>query len=211
MIRLGIIPAAGKAERFGRIYKELLADKKGKTLLENAVEQLGFCESAVVITSDHKLAAQKYLCRDSEYRYQKYSDGLHGAIMTGARIAADAYFIVMPDTVFSPYPVDMFGDKLDDESVDLFLGYFYTMTPSRFGVNIGGKWVDKPDIKDGFAYFRAWGFLGFSHRIKMKFAEMEIHEFINWCYDENRKIAEAKMTSYHDMATIDDYRNYLCS
>lgn len=209
MKTLGIIPAAGKAERFGNIYKEFLPDKDGVSLLERATKLLDFCDYTIIVTREHKVTSQRHICQEQDYILQRFGAGLHAAIMTGARHIASTYFVVMPDTVFEPSIFDMFGAKLYDQEIDLYLGCFETSMPNRFGVKVGDKWVDKPDIKSGFAYFKAWGFIGFSHRLRDDFASMEIAEFINYCYDTGKNIAEAEMTSYHDMATIEDYKEYL--
>ena len=53
--KVGIIPAAGQALRFGGVIKELLRLPDGRTLLEHAVERLAHCDRIVVVSNADKV------------------------------------------------------------------------------------------------------------------------------------------------------------
>jgi CTP:molybdopterin cytidylyltransferase MocA len=97
--KVGIIPAAGKATRFGGLFKELLPLPNERLLLTEAVERLRFCDQIIVVTSNEKAEAHKaILPKDVIIQYQTGKE-LWGAIQTGfMRASADFYYMTMPDT-----------------------------------------------------------------------------------------------------------------
>ena len=217
MLKLGIIPAAGKADRFGGIAKELLVAKDGTTLLQHAVSQLSFCDLVLVITTDDKFVIHSKICGDCMFT-QQFGDGFINAVFTGLQIEADRYFVVMPDTVFAPSVLDIFGKDIEAGGYNYFYGYFMTRYARRFGVKIGSLWRDKPDLPDlAEPNYKAWGMFGVGRDMRDRWIELrerdpglDIPDLMTYS-ESNGRISSGKMTSYHDMASIEDYKEYLCS
>src|SRR3990167_11355542 len=131
--RLGIIPAGGRADRFGGVFKELLPAGEA-TLLSRTLGVLraGAANPIVVLTMPDKAAA-----------HMRSLDGLHGvclmqshevlfkSILRACEIHAPWYLFAMPDTLL---PEETFYRKLEG---DFMLGLFKTSEPERFGVWTG--------------------------------------------------------------------------
>lgn len=218
-MKIGIIPAAGKAERFGGVAKELLVTRDGITLLEHAVNQLSFCDQIIVITTQEKMLLHSAICgdRDCVFTLQK-GDGFVSAIFSGLKYNAEKYFIVMPDTVFSPSMAERIGEDADLWTMDFYVGIFYTRYARRFGIKIGSLWQDKPNLPDiDRPFYPAWGYFGLSGRMRERWMEMrdinpsvDIPDLMTYA-SQNGNSGEYNIQSYHDMATIEDYKEYLCS
>ena len=169
--RVGIIPAAGRAERWGGTMKELMPLAKGRAIIDHTIGVMAnACDDIVIVTSPEKLPSiaahvnQTYCNLPISYRIQTYDGDIWGAIQTALDTDGDRYFFAMPDTVytdraFDHYPYHPFA-----------MGLFETTMPERFGVltnvtsDIGGvrreivnkrpasQWPEAPP-------YHAWGVL----------------------------------------------------
>lgn len=156
--KLGIIPAAGKATRFGGIVKELLPLPDGRSLLEHAVSRLSFCDRVVVVTNHRKTEAHKRVLDDDIILQDQIGYELWGAIQTVYQtFDADRYYMTMPDTWIDPSAFDEVPNN------SFALGYFFTMTPERFGVLKDGYVVDKDEEATRPA--QAWGALAWDRHV----------------------------------------------
>lgn len=150
--RVGIIPAGGKATRFGGIYKECLPLPGGGTLLEKAVERLDFCDKIVVISNPEKMSLHAQILGDRADIAVQIRPELWGAVMSGwLNYEAERYYMTMPDTYTEG---NSFGNEPDCE---FGLGCFETNEPERFGVFKNGTVVDKDGSIAKPA--QAWGVL----------------------------------------------------
>lgn len=158
--RLGIIPAGGRAERFGGTFKELLPAGEASLLCRTVgVLRAGAAGQVVVLTTPDKAAA-----------HMKSLDGLHGvcllqshevlfkSILLACEIPASWYLFAMPDTLL---PEETFYRKLDG---DFMLGLFKTDKPERFGV-WGGTGINDKDLSLKGTTQWAWGAAVWSRRV----------------------------------------------
>lgn len=136
---LGIIPAAGKAERFGGVLKELLpVGVNGETLLHRTYRILrSVCNQVAVVTNPHKVSQQAATVPHALFLMQEVAADIWGAMIAGMRIQADRYYFAMPDTfiqedAFLKVPYNHFC-----------LGTFWTDRPERFGVLRSGRVLNK--------------------------------------------------------------------
>jgi len=202
-VRLGILPAAGCAQRFGGIIKEMLPNKNGFTLINNAVNNFSFLDMVVVVTNKEKISIHAQTVK-ALFMIQEGS-GLIGAIRTALKIEADRYYFAMPDTLFSPSPKELFNTN-----ADFVMGVFETNMPERFGVISDGMILDKyfdlpkPSI--------AWGAVCWSKAVRdlwldneyADFTEMMNHAIEVFGYET------ARIEKYYDIAAIKDYKEMLC-
>lgn len=205
---LGIIPAGGKAERFGGVIKELLPVGDHVRLIDRAMMAL------------HKAGAKRYLVITSKEKYTYHVNALDiwkpyfviqsypeiwGAVRHSLEICGAHNILVMPDTYF---PVDAIPQNFTRH---LSFGYFITQKPERFGVIEDGKVVDKQAHPPG--HYLAWGVLRWSN---------EVAHF--WRRSKYESLPEAltgamqrygydtfKLDYYHDMARFEDYKELLCA
>lgn len=159
-MRLGILPAAGKAERWRGYPKELLPVSDDDTFMSTAVTSLqrAGCNTVVIVTNPQKIHLHSYHLRD---RFglafvMQQGEELWGAIMTAMTYPADEYFFMMPDTFL---PRDPFPKT---RQADFSIGVFVTEEPERFGMLRGGTIRDKePSGSPGLA----WGALAWSRSV----------------------------------------------
>jgi len=170
MIKVGIIPAAGSATRFGGIIKELLPLADGRSLLEHAIERLSFCDRVVVVTSPGKMHQHRTNIRQRVNIIPQHGHEMWGAMQTGMNAYdADQYYLTMPDTWM--YDSAFHGVP----EIDFGYGYFITETPERFGVLVGDRFVDKP--KDADVPAVAWGVLTWSKAVRDLWNEKRITNY----------------------------------
>lgn len=155
---IGIIPAAGKATRFGGLFKELLPLPDGRSLLEHAIERVAFCDRVVVITNSKKYQAHHDLLGDKVILLDQQGHELWGAIKTAYNhYDADRYYFTMPDTYIR---ADVFRNE---PGASFNLGYFLTNEPKRFGILHDGVVIDKANVTERPAV--AWGVLSWAKHI----------------------------------------------
>jgi hypothetical protein len=159
--KLGIIPVAGSAIRFGGVFKELLPIGNSETLLSGAVNTLEMIpvDEIIVVTNSQKIAAHSIALEGRKVQFvtQKYKKDIFGAIMTALEVDADWYYFVMPDTMQEQgaFPVN--------PTRDFMLGLFETFEPENFGVLKDGVLINKSADLSGKQ--TAWGTLVWSRRV----------------------------------------------
>ena len=168
--KVGIIPAAGKAARFGGLYKELLPLPDGKSMIEHAVDRLKFCDRIVVITNCHKFHLHQELLGDRVILLNQQGYELWGAIRTAYNhFDADRYYFTMPDTYMRD---DVFLNMPD---ASFSFGYFMTNEPERFGVFQDGKVTDK--FGDAVIPAMAWGVLSWAKHISDMWNDKRVESY----------------------------------
>jgi dTDP-glucose pyrophosphorylase len=168
MSKVGIIPAAGRAERWGGIVKELLPVGEGDRLIDQALNAflLAGVDRIVVVTNAEKIGHLASYLQDREfpihYILQRGDNDIWSAIETSFDLAGDLNLFAMPDTII---PSTTFYPVLNNqENADFFAGTFTTRRPERFGVFHEGAIVNKdPDLPAGA--YDAWGVLAWSKRV----------------------------------------------
>lgn len=196
---LGIIPAAGKAERFGGVKKELLPIGD-TTFLEKTIDHLTpYCDTVMVVTSLNKVH-DHILYQDVILALQRdYQPGLWGAIRRGLEIEADYYYVLMPDTYIkqisppTPAPFSM--------------GMFVTDKPEKYGVLRENKIVDKMPGPSGWA----WGYLAFSKVVRNLWLSV-MRPDLPHAIDEAIRIFGLEkyvLNYYYDVGTLEGYLEVL--
>lgn len=202
---LGILPAAGYAERFGNIPKEMLPVDDGVPMISRACQVLEQAGAArlLVITNEQKCRLHKMLL----YEWQPHfiiqeRPGIWGAVQHALDYSGDVNVFVMPDTYI---PIG----EIPDLEGDLTIGLFETHAPERFGVIRDGKVHDKQQFAPGV--YEAWGVLVWSRRVSRFWKA-------NGFWDLPQALTAAmkefgwtgfELSYYHDMASFEDYRSLL--
>lgn len=200
--KIGIVPAAGKAERFGGILKELLPAHNGKSFLCHAINRLPV-DMIVLITNPIKVRQHMIdIGQDAVYVMQK-GDGLWGAILTALEFDADEYYFTMPDTMIS--------DKAFNKAPEghLVFGTFETGQPERFGCIVDEKIIDKPEGLEGNQ--KAWGIFRFSYEVADLWREVKLEDYtaaLNLAIDLYG-LKTWDIGKYHDNANIQEYLYYM--
>lgn len=199
-MKIGILPAAGKAIRFGGVDKELLK-LNGKTMLEHAAARLP--ENVVVITTEGKLQNHMKVLPKAIFAIQEGNQDLWSAIKTGLTFQADRYYMTMPDTYMR---VDVFKNAPQE---DFNLGTFTTDKPERFGVLRDNRVIDK---QAGEIPATAWGVLTWSRNVRDYWLKCEVN---NFCEAINVAMTAFYFQTwdigkYHDLASAEDYTKLLC-
>ena len=205
MTRLGIVPAGGRAERFGGAFKELLPAGEA-TLLSRTLGVLraGAANPIVVLTTPDKAAA-----------HMRSLGGLHGvclmqshevlfkSILQACEIPASWYLFAMPDTLL---PEETFYRKLEG---DFMLGLFKTAEPERFGV-WGGTGINDKDLRLKGTTQWAWGVAAWSRRVVdfwMSLGEVARNHTVAFNLAMTRfGCGTFELPFYYDMASWSDYQ-----
>jgi hypothetical protein len=200
---VGIIPAAGRAVRFGGLMKELLPIGGGLSLLSHTCDLLErHCDEVIVITRPEKIAAHAgELSTRARYAVQGQGSDIWAAILTGLQTPADRYYFAMPDTYLE------MPDVLPESN--FVMGTFETCLPERFGVLVGNRVINKQAGLPIPAL--AWGFLSWSQEVRDYWLSEEISEYTQAI---NRAISAFGCTTfalgcYYDMAAFEDYAAFL--
>ena len=208
MTKLGIIPAAGKGERFGGLYKELLPIGDGETLLSRAVDTLEMIpvDSTLVVSSHYKINAHCAALNGRSVKFaiqRNYDHDAWDAIVESFDIAADWNYYLMPDTW-------IMKGVIPEAHADFTLGLFNTWKPERFGVVEDGSIVDKSVTFTGER--QAWGVVIWSKRVVEFWKSCDgidnhtaafnlaMHEFGYGAFD---------IPVYVDISCFDDYKGLL--
>jgi len=207
--KLGIIPAAGKADRFGGVLKEMLPIAEGTTPLRrtvNIMKQAG-CDVILVITNKDKLQMHMQHLEKENVFYVIQSGGkdIWGAIMESLPLHGERNLFAMPDTY---YPPNVFDDFF---CADFNLGCFETEVPERYGVVLGNRIANKQNLEPG--RYKAWGVLGWTGAVaehwqkNIKLIETYTHA-LNMAmegFDHHIK----PMNFYYDFAAFEDYQKFI--
>lgn len=201
--RIGIIPAAGTANRFNGLYKELLPVNDTRSIIDYTVNAMveGKADQIIIVTSARKISILAEYKPQLLYTLQTEKRDIWGAMLAGLRYQADEYIFGMPDTI---YPADVFSREMDG---DLMLGTFYTDMPQRFGMIRGDKVVNKEAGKAG----DAWGVLMWSEKVADYWnAHSERIESYTQAINEAMSVfgfKTFKLKFYYDIASFFDYRS----
>ena len=102
---LAVIPAGGRAERFGGIHKDALPIGEGLTLFGATLlrAQAMGCTSFAVITSAEKAALHERLLAGTDAALiVSTGRGLWAAVRQSFALRAERSLLLLPDTVFAP-------------------------------------------------------------------------------------------------------------
>lgn len=209
-MRLGLIPAAGKATRWGGYYKELLPISNGRGLIDHTIEAMkaGYADVILIVTNEEKLPVlQGHLNgRHSVpiyYTIQRGENDIWSAIVEAFPFRAEWTMFAMPDTL---YPVDVF---VPDFQQRFTIGTFETKKSERFGVLYNGRIVNKS--KQFHGRQTAWGTLAWHINVQQYWQSTPPGDYTDafnlamgsFNYDLR------PMDFYHDMANFDEYREWM--
>lgn len=213
-MRTVIIPAAGKATRFGGTLKELLPINETDTPLLRAVQNavIGMdADEIVLVTNPEKVSAHTgYLNKAApytvpiSYRMQQGNE-LWGAIMTGLNEHMDGG-MVMADTV-------TFVDSCKIPYAPIVFGTFKTLTPERFSVIYGNTILTKQSLLNTGESL-AWGVVLWNIDVTRYWLSSEAPEYEH--YDDAFRdvmqrfgFATFELPYYYDLGTFKSYVDYL--
>ena len=202
---VGIVPAAGKAERFGGLLKELLPWDSGESLLHRTVRILWKVSDAVVVISNpDKIAqhAQELEGFSNVCFVLQNGDTLLSGIRS-VTLEADYYFFAMPDTVFPetvfPHPPHLSF---------MMIGLFDTLEGHRYGVWRDSRIDDKNPENRG-QFLKAWGVLGWPQSVMRILYETYLThhtDALNLALEQVKHYT-IQMDYYHDVADHEAYRD----
>ena len=211
MKTLGIVPAAGRAERFGGTIKELLP-YGDESLLRRTIRVLktGGADQIVILTNPEKVHMHVQdthsigkLC----YVIQQ-GDALLDGIMS-ITLEADRYLFAMPDTLL---PEKCFGYISGRDS--FYLGLFNTIEGHRFGV-WQGTYLDnqiddkRPEHKGEDC--QAWGVVAWPKAAMYLWRKNNYTDHTE-AFNHAIKTFGAEtgeIDYYHDIADFEEYKNAL--
>lgn len=205
--RLGIIPAAGKAERWGGMPKELIPIGN-ETLLDRTVLAMenGKADAIMLITNTEKapLHIQHLKNKPILYKIQQGKKDLWSAICESFSIGASMNYFAMPDTYFN---TDIFGKM---SRLDFNIGYFETREPERFGVISEYEIIDKQPTG---GVQKAWGVLSWSYKVA-EFWTLFMDQIETHTQAFNMAISQfgfsmTKLDYYHDVANYEYYKRLI--
>jgi dTDP-glucose pyrophosphorylase len=200
MKTLGVIPAGGKASRWGGYLKELLPLYEGHWLIDHTVAAMERAEvdAILIVTSEAKLAPlASHLARRLWYAPILYAIEDHGLDI------ADEYLFAMPDTFYPPAAFQVRPES------DFSLAIHQTASPERFGILQGNQVINKREHPPGV--YDAWGLIAWSGRVAELWRAADIGNYteaINAAI-EGFGLNTWRIDYYHDMATFDDYREWI--
>ncbi len=201
--RIGIIPAAGTANRFNGIYKELLPVSDNRSIIDYTVNAMldGKADQIIVVTSTRKIAALSEYKPELLYTIQTEGGDIFGAMLAGIKYNADEYIFGMPDTIYS---IGTFNRALD---CDFMLGTFSTDQPLRFGMLRENKIVNKQPGDNG----EAWGVLIWSAKVAQYWRDnaARINTYTQAINEAMSKFGYStfKLKFYYDVSCFWDYRS----
>lgn len=207
--KLGIIPAAGHANRFGGVLKELLPIYDKVTLIRHSLNAMNNAnaDAVLLITNRDKLSshAQHLEMWRVYYAVQLGQQDIWSAIVESLPIRGNWNMFAMPDTY---YPVDIFQNLCVS---DFNIGCFETKLTERFGIVTDKGIVNKSVLPDGI--YNAWGTLCWSNAVAEYWMKY-INEIETYTQAFNMAIAQfgcsmVKMPFYNDLATIEDYKEFI--
>jgi len=206
MTRLGIIPAGGKASRFGGTMKEMLPCDE-HTLLDHCVAAMacGGATEITLLTTVDKIAIHARQLQGRHVTYRISAGSIWASLEDLFNVSQhDRYLFAMPDTFF---PYDCFDRPMDN---DFTLGLFTTFMPSRFGVLHEGCIWDKY-FESG--EYKAWGVLSWTKNV-VEFWKKNNHSIKDFTQAFNLAMDEFGYSTfdlayYYDMASFNDYKAFM--
>jgi hypothetical protein len=199
---IGIIPAAGKASRFGGILKEMLPAHDGVSLITHAYKRLrAHCDLIVVVTNTDKVQHHMTAIKGVVFVEQQKQTDLIGAVQAAMEVKASRYLFTMPDTYASETAFDNLPDSV------LSLGLFLTHKPERFGCLVDGVVYDKKPSTPSPAM--AWGALSWQSETKdIWLTSPTLTDGLNSIIAKHG-YSTWEMGDYYDMASMRDYADYI--
>jgi len=202
---LAIIPAAGKATRFGGTLKELLPVYNGLSLLEMCFHRLPRTTETLVVSTPEKIAEHSRVMGNRVlYTVQGEKMDIWGAILEALQIPAKRYFFMMPDTL---------SNILEKHSreLDFQLGLFETMKPYRFGCIVDGVIVNKSVQVRTPAF--AWGALSWSQNVRSFWFEQMPETYTKAINIAMKEFGyeTCRIDPYYDFASFEDYTDFIRS
>ena len=203
---VGIIPAGGSAARFNGVNKELLPVSKTECALGRCARLMrdAGADRLMLYSTPEKKSVHALVVKRADI-ITTHMAGLWQVLLHAASKApADWYLFAMPDTVT---PEDTFTNF--PLIFDVTCGTFWTDKPERFGILHDNKIIDKPN-HGGLA----WGTWVISRDAMLTLARhckisrehtVALNAMITKHGYENKPL-----DFYYDVATLDDYREYLC-
>ena len=204
---LGIVPAAGKAVRFGGVIKELLP-YENESLLRRTIRILkrGGADQVVVLSNPDKVhmhVQDTYKIKNLCYVIQQGDILLEGLL--SVTLDADRFLFAMPDTLL---PEQCFNYTAGKDS--FYLGLFDTQEGHKFGVWDAVRIDDKnPRYKD--EHWRAWGVVAWPGAA-MGLWRRNNYKDHTQAFNHAIEIYGAEtgvLSSYHDFANFKEYRRVL--
>lgn len=196
---IAVIPAGGRAERFGGIPKDMLPIGAGEFLFTAALSRarsMG-ADRCVVVTSAEKAAMHERLVGDGDTLLVSTGRGLWEAIRQTFCFREDS-LLVLPDTVFSTNAMP---------TLPLSFGVFPTDQPERFSVMRGDTIVTKEAGAPGYA----WGCVAWSTEV-VEFWQARSYPH----YDDAFRDAMGAfpfvtfpISDYHDLGDWNAYRRFI--
>jgi hypothetical protein len=206
--KLGVIPAAGRATRWGGVLKELLPIHEKETLIKHTLNAMSTvkCDAVVIVTNREKLQSHASHLEDWSVYYAVQFGGkdIWSAIVESLPIHGRMNYFAMPDTY---YPVDIFSGM----SADFSMGYFETEKTERFGIITDLGIINKQTMPEGI--YRAWGILAWSDKVAEYWMD-NVNEIESYTHAFNMAISKfgydlKHMDYYYDLATIEDYKELI--
>lgn len=211
MTRRIIIPAAGKAERFGGVLKECLPINTAlQSSLIHTLYNADCVDTSVeiVITTlpekakEHMTLCAQFGFSDVYFRLLHHEHDLWGSIQSGIDYEKDGG-VLLPDTITN------WKDTIPQG--DLIFGVFETTTPERFSVIANNVIYTK---KKGSLFrktYNAWGVVLWSREVAQYWKQLEIDH-----YDTAFNLAIQRfgyntfhLDYYYDLGTFEAYTQYL--
>jgi hypothetical protein len=196
---LAIIPAGGRAERFGGIFKELLPIGEREYLLSSAIERsakLGADRFLVVSNADKAAAHANFVqTRLAGYNVtltvrRACDTELWAGLRPTLPLCAESNLLVFPDTVFET------SDSIP--ACDFALGLFETAEPWRFGVLADGQIRDKDASLRGS--HRAYGCVYWSAAVAR-----------DWWIRDRARAYESHTEAFNEAMRVFGYRTFVIS
>jgi len=208
-MKIGIIPAGGKATRWGGFPKELLPTNASWTLLDRMfmLQTRALVDRVMLVSSKDKYLLHKWYVEDKRGWPNAsiiLADSVKDSIIHAINAVGDADFIFsMPDTITD---IPLFPETID---APLMLGLFETELSDRFGMIRDGQIVDKQDGPPG----QAWGAFMFTNEVARFWRRVEKDcedhtELLNAAMKEF-KGGSWTINMYHDIASFNDYLRML--
>ena len=206
-MKIGIIPAGGKATRWNAFPKEMAPIGSTWTLLDRALllHTRALADRVIIVSSEEKRVLHEWWVND----HKKWpnvivmaADSIGESIRTaiGTTACADWLFS-MPDT-YTDNP--LFPEEL---KCPLMLGVFQTERSERFGMLRNNQIVDKQPGGPGIA----WGAFMFNEHVARFWWE---NQFDDLTHMLNRAMEKFEWSTweiklYHDVASFQDYLELL--
>ncbi len=211
---LAIIPAGGRAERFGGIFKELLPVGDREYLLSGAIERSAELGAGrfLVISSAEKAAAHVNFLHEHLHSWdvtltvrRRRDTQLWDSIRHVLPFCEGRNLLVLPDTTWTC------NDTLP-EGADLAFGVFLTDEPERFSVlDIHqNRILTKQPADENFLHL-AWGCVYFSKRVADFWRAASYLDY-DRAFEGAMRVFGYQMfyiSNYNDLGTWEAYRCFV--